>query len=424
MGISTAVVRAVSITSAANQDFTTADFGGGTPKAVIAIFNDGLTDGTAADHCRMSIGFATGTTNRGNVDHNAEHGQTETDNAGSVNPASLLRADVHGKESTVVAEADFVAFITNGVRINWSTAPPSAFLCTFILLGGSDLSAHCGVTALGDIDEQTIDDTAPGFQPDVILAVSQDKLGTDNPAPSFGCFWDNADTFVYRSSDFYRKKGVATSDVSNDLSTLGIVAPKFRTDLHDWYLTILDLDSNGFSTKNFSGGCNSSSLVYLALAFGGSESVHLGTYTTPTSDGEDAETGPGFKPQLVIMGVNGAEAVDTHYDDNRGGTNGISVFTPDAEFCNTTSSEDLVTTTNDQSLSDNLALNVPDDDGTAETTASFVSMDTNGFTLDYSASPTTAKVYWMLSIEEEAAGGVATVDNLFINQAVNRAATY
>ncbi len=424
MGISTAVARAAANTSTGNQDITTADFGGGTPKACIVMYNEATADGTAIDNARMGIGFATGSSNRGCAAWNMEHGQTTTDNSGVLNTDAVIQTYELGKTSTIDAEADFVAFVADGIRINWSNAPTAASLITVILFGGSDLSAFASSTALVDTDNNAIDEAGVGFQPDIVFGLSMQETNVQSHGPiNFGVGWDNGGASVHRCVSQYHKNGVTTSDPSGVLATTGAVNAKFRTTAEDWYLELSAFDSSGFTSTNRSGGANSCSWVWLALKFGGTESVHLGTYTTPTATGNDAETGPGFVPQMVIMGVSGSEVVDTHYDDNRGGTQGIAAFTPDAGFCNTTSEEDAVTTTNTQSLSDNLPLNVPDDDGTAETTASFVSMDASGFTLNYSAAPGTAKLYWMLSIEEEAAGGHPPLQRQS-QQAVNRASFF
>jgi len=406
VGISSAIVRAAANTSTGDQSFTTPDFGGGTPKACIVIYNEATADGTAINELRQTVGFATGSTNRNCGSCNSEHGQGASDASGHIDADKIIRAMAMGSSGTTYAEADFVEFLTDGIKINWSTAPSSAHLITVILLGGSDLSAFASSTAMLDIDNNTIDETGVGFQPDIVLGMILDSGVASGHGPlNLGVGWDNAGTIVERCNSQYHKNGVTTMDVSNAFVDTGFVNSKFRTSAEDFYVELSDFDSSGFSHTTRSGGANACTMVWMALKFGGSESVHFGTYTTPVTGGNKAETGPGFKPQLVIMGVTGSEAINTHYDDNRGGTWGVGVFTPDSEFCNSGSDEDGVTTSNTQSLSDNVALNVPDDDGTAETTASFVSMDANGFTLNYSVAPATAKLYWMLSIEEEAAAG-------------------
>ena len=88
-------------------------------------------------------------------------------------------------------------------------------------------------------------------------------------------------------------------------------------------------------------------------------------------------------------------------------TTGIAAFDSDDEYCHSVSAEDSVATMDTQTLSDNTAVECPDGDGTALLTASFVSFDANGWTLNYSAVDSNAKYFWALAIEEESAAGLS-----------------
>ena len=135
----------------------------------------------------------------------------------------------------------------------------------------------------------------------------------------------------------------------------------------------------------------------------------MDTHSTPTSTGNDSEAGPGFTPQFVMMLPTMAEAASTIYWDALGGGFGISTFDDDDEYCNSINYEDEVATSNTQSLSDDKAANLPDDDGSQGVEASFVSFDANGWTLNYTAVKANAKLWPYLAIGEAAAGGGVAV---------------
>lgn len=79
---------------------------------------------------------------------------------------------------------------------------------------------------------------------------------------------------------------------------------------------------------------------------------------------------------------------------------GVSAIDADDEFAASVSDEDGVTTSNSQSLSDNVSIELPDDDGTAGLTATFVSLDATGWTDNYSAVKGSAGLMLALAIGE------------------------
>ena len=170
----------------------------------------------------------------------------------------------------------------------------------------------------------------------------------------------------------------------------------------DWALDLDDFDANGFSGHARSAGGNDREICYLALNFNGAVESWVGTHTTPTSTGNDSEAGPSFTPQAVFLIGTMMEALDTAYNDALAGSLvALGAFDGDDEYCTSVCDEDNAATTNTQSLSDDTAVELPDDDGSAGLTASFVSFDANGWTLNYSAVKANAKYWFALAIEAE-----------------------
>jgi hypothetical protein len=58
---------------------------------------------------------------------------------------------------SVSGEANFVSFITNGVRINWANPPSAARLMKVTFFAGTDVDAQAGTFALPNILDGTVD---------------------------------------------------------------------------------------------------------------------------------------------------------------------------------------------------------------------------------------------------------------------------
>jgi hypothetical protein len=394
MGVTVATIRVAAETDAApnTQDITTTDLGGLTPKAALLIITRAVTDGVAADHYVFSYGVATGASNEWCVSGSDEHNVGSTDNYPLwKNDACIFIKDPTDGSSD--GEAEFSSFITNGIRINWIDEPASAYLITVVLFAGTDLSAHANNVAIGNTTDLETNCEQPGFEPDVIFTAHQ-RYEADSSACINNLFqvglvhWDGVSVVTQRAMNgWVRDQRVTTECRAKTRNDYGI------EHLGDWWGEFLNFDASGFSMITRNAGGNNSYLKYLALSFGGAVDSKIGTHTTPTSTGNDSETGPGFTPQFVLMFPGLCEVMGTEYLDNRGGAYGVSTFDEDDEYCNSLASEDAVGTTNTQSLSDDRAVVVPDDDGTLDIEAVFVSFDANGWTLNYTNAPATAKVF-------------------------------
>ena len=406
MGVTVATDRVACDTSSGNQAITVSA-GGLTPKAALFILVGATVDGTAADDRIISYGAATGTSNRWAIQGYCLHGQgTSAVDSGFANDACI---QIYDTSSTLVCEADFVSFGVNTVTINWATAPASAWLLTVVSFSGTDLSAYAGIQDVANTQDNTIDITDPGFEPNVLftaLNASLPSSGRTNQFQlSFGVVHnDGASTITQYASYWADRDGRATTDQAmyTSDSAAAIEASPVSGAL-DFYIDCHTFDSSGFSISARNAGGNGRDLLYLALSFGGAVDSWVGLYSTPTSTGSDSNTGPGFTPQYLHMINTYAEAVDTAYDTPFAGSSGFSAIDANSQFSSSFNGEKGVATSNEQSLSDNVAVELPDDDGSAGLTASFTSFDANGWTLNYSAVEANAKLFFALAIEGEAA---------------------
>lgn len=407
-----AITRAAATIDTApyTQDITTADLGGLTPVAAIVIMCRADVDGTAEDHANMSVGFVASTTERMMGSFVSEHGVTTTNIRFELEADEVVTAFSGGDVADREGIADIDSFITDGIRLNWTTVPDDNWLITVIFFAGTDVTAKLEQIDLGNV-VQVVDVTTVGFTPDVVFSMAQDgsapSMSSGALEAAFGfSHFDGVSTVVDRVMLHNSLDGQSTQVLYGWMREDAAVMAVLGNGNIDWWASTQDYDASGFSYNVQNRGANNTDVIYLALNFGGVIDAWVGTHVTPTATGNDGETGPGFVPQAVVMLPSGAEVAATEYGDNRAGTWGWLAFDEDDEYCNTNSEEDAAGTMNTQSLSDDVAVNVPDDDGAALQAATFVSLDANGWTLNWSAVAGTAKRWPAIAFEEEAAPAV------------------
>lgn len=406
--VTIAVTRAAATVDAApyTQDFTTPDLQGLTPKAALFIVTRATADGTeTVDGC-LGYGAATAADQEWATTQGSEDAQGTTNTGRSnVSDHCLVIPDVDG--DNVDGEAEFSAFIANGVRVNWTDAPSAAFLVTVVLFAGADLSAYAGQVALGDAEDNAVDVTAPGFEPDLVLTAAANNLAADVISSvvrnTYGVIHNNG-AVTQRSFTFYSANGEATSALAARYTeSYGGMLITSSGNLDSGYV-FSGFDANGYTITTVNAGANNTTLGYLALNFNGAVSSWVGTMDTPTSTGNDVQTGPNFTPQIVALGMTSAQALDTAYTDGDAGVIGFSVFDADDEYSNTVADEDAQATSDTQCVSDDQAVHLDEHDGTPGHAATFVTLDAIGWTLNFSATLGAARKWWAWAIEDAQAG--------------------
>lgn len=397
------VVQAALNTTTGNQDITLAGFG--TPTACVVVVTPATTNGTAANDAFMSFGVATSSTNRWAGSVADEHGAATTDMYRSFYTDEVI--DLKDEAGTQLVDADFVSFITDGIRINITTAPASAYLAMVLLIIATNQYANYFTLSTENTE---VDVTDPTFEPEVLIPFSYNLGGTGENAfhnHSFGLVHNGASVTqacIARANN----EGQATSANHTTLfSTRGAAQISNNTGATNWTCEFSNFDASGFSATARDGNSGGDSVGYLALDFNGELDISLDIIDSPTSTGNHSETSPGLQPEAVFQLLSRCAAVDTLEADADAGAFAVSMFDATSEYCAALNEEDNVGTTNTQNLPDNQAVNLPEDDGTTTNgfDATFVSMDTNGWTLNYASTDGTARKWIALSLGTIAAGG-------------------
>jgi hypothetical protein len=399
-------VKVVTHREAANtalgfQDITASNLDGLIPEAALVIMTNALTDGTPATHAIFCYGAATHPGYQWATCATSESAVGTTDVSRIGKDGSLIvRLD---PGSTAIAdEAEFFAFISEGIRIDWTNAPASAYLITVVFFAGEDVSKLAHIFEPSNSLNGTVDVQTPLFEPDVLLTecpgTSFSGTGGSAHAVSLGAsINDGSDTQSFWT--WTALHGVPESQQLALITELYATGQKSTTGVI-WGGEIDDYDEFGYSCISRIAGGGGDEVGCLALAFNNQSNFYLDTVDTPTSTGNQAYTGMGFTPQAAIIGVTHMPLLDTDYADGNAGSLGIGVLDENNQYCNSNQDEDAADPTDTQSLSDNVAVNLPNDDASAGHIASLVSFDTDGLTLNFTTTEGTAVKYWLLAIGE------------------------
>ena len=139
------------------------------------------------------------------------------------------------------------------------------------------------------------------------------------------------------------------------------------------------------------------------MAIGNCE-AWIGTLTSPTSTGNDSVTGTGFQPEALLSSLIYAATVDAAHSD-MSFCSGASDATQDS--AHSMESEDAQGTSDTSSYSDAKIINLRDENGAEDVTATVSSFDSDGFTRNYTAVNVAARKGWDLALAEVSAGSAA-----------------
>jgi hypothetical protein len=135
-------------------------------------------------------------------------------------------------------------------------------------------------------------------------------------------------------------------------------------------------------------------MMYLALKFTNSPDISLDFIDGPTSTGNYSSTAPGFQPDFLMMLMSDHTAANT-----AGNVDGFAIYGADAsnDYINVIHATDGISASNDSSL---VAGSIHDLTGTSSDlhVGTFSSFDANGFTLNFTTVPGTARKWIALTV--------------------------
>ncbi|MFN0060907.1 MAG: C25 family cysteine peptidase [Myxococcaceae bacterium] len=290
-----------------------------------------------------------------------------------------------------LAEATLNAVSATTFDLRWGTNDANAYVIHYLVVGGTDIQARVGAftmaTATGN---QSI--TGVGFQPDLYLLVHAGS-GLTGAAPAtqvnagfgFGYADASGDQWAFSllgidaagTSDTYRSQRVAES-LTSDTSVGGGTFSK----LASW----VSMDTDGFTLNYTTANASAGQVAYLALK---GVNVFAGSFNKISGTGNQAVAGLGFQPKAVFLAgfqdvTNAAPIVHARMGLGMSdGTSEASLAFTDADNLGTTN-------VNSISKSDKVFMKVNNEPPTVQAEADLVSLDSGGFTLNWSTGDTEA----------------------------------
>jgi hypothetical protein len=312
-------------------------------------------------------------------------------------------------DGVVEALASFVSFQADGVTINWTDAPASAFLITAIFFAGTDLSVSVGRQDLGNTADALIANTGVGFEADVVLAFWNSTIDQGNVG--IGVVHNNrAGTVTQRGISHSNRNTFSASQAASQMRDGEAISKLISTGGLDYTGEFKTFDSSGWDVQLGGGRAPANAdYAWLAMRFGSSPVVgsKVYTYTTPTATGSNTDSNPGFTPQFIMYLATRAAVADTIETDADGGTIGVVLADADEVYTQSISDEDAAADSNTQSLSDD-RINLPTHTGAAGHEATLTNMGSTGPVWNYGATDTgTARLWGALAIENFVAAEAA-----------------
>ncbi|MBT8367806.1 MAG: hypothetical protein KJP23_24195, partial [Deltaproteobacteria bacterium] len=300
----------------------------------------------------------------------------------------------------VEGEASHVSMDADGFTINIITEfiEPTNPIVNYIAFGGDDLIVDVDTVDLAYAKDTSVDVTAPGFEPDVVITsyigqflnIDGDTINDDH---SFSLGWalnparqasNNQYGMMVASRD---SQGTAQTYARFDDTRAGIA---HYDGADDAGYEIGNFDSDGFSvTTRLKDAPNEYYMGYLALKLGSEPNVYSTARTTRTTIGDDVESGAGFEP-IFLLSIGSAAVTSANTNSGGGsmaigfsdGTDTFAIMQHDENAADTTDTHNRVT--------DSQFMSAYSAGGSIDWQSTLTSFDPSGWTINYGDAASTA----------------------------------
>ena len=350
------------------------------------------------------VGFWTSGGSR-SVSFDDDGSQSTTRSARQFSTSPLVLVNAASTDANLLTWS--AATITDGLRLtvsSGSSGTPSRYVWALLFKGTTGESV--GTVNLGT-GTSGISVTDPGFKPDLVVAIHA-GMGSaavlSNALLGFGVAHINSsDSITQACVSLGSNDNVSTSQTNAFASSSAIAAQAF-TDTVDWTAAITAVGSSGF-TITPSADANSDIVGWMALKLADADDAHVSLNSARTSTGSQAKTGVGFTPAAVLFSIAETTADGTASQGGAlsfGGSDGTRTQTVGGR------SRDAVTTTDCGSYaSTSNPLFMRTGAGSINIEAALTSLDSDGWTLNYTTASGSAQRFLAIAIGDSTAGGGA-----------------
>lgn len=399
MALEIAIVSKVVAAGSTPEDFTQAGFGNPQAAIIKQSFLNAIPENDP--HGFISINFTDFTRHRGGGT-SAENGQVTTDSWQRHSTVTLYSPRENSGSSDWAATASVIA---DGLRLTFSDTTGFDAVFTVIMFKGASNVHVNGLTSDGTQDTET-NETNPNFKPDIIFGSNCKAWGNPNALDTdlwmqFGmAVRQSDDTFKQCGLNVFGEDGVGTTNWSGIITNAdGATQRIFKRSSGE--MTSLEITGalvNGFKVTTRDANA-SSRMAYLAIKLDTGDIASINHITSPTGIGNQSYTGFGLTPHTCLGLISFMTALDTDNNNDAGAKAGLNSFNATDEVTHGIAAKhNVATSSTRQFMSENAIQLSSDVFDTFILQASFVSLDDDGITLNFTTVDASARQIAILGI--------------------------
>ena len=404
------VISTTAPTSTGTVDYTVAGLGASTHiKGVEVEVARAVTLGTDTDGRSGCRGFSDGTT-EAVLSWSSEHGVTTTDTY-TYSAQDKVVALMDPADGSLEAVATFDSFITDGVRLNWTTAPSSAYRVAVVITAGPDVECDVQIVDPADALSGTVTVT-PGYtaETNLVLALAGtistafDGTLESSSSVSWGACSNDGTTVTQNAEAWSYQDAVSTTLDSGILHLNRLASHVSATALGVSYAASGFNASTGAFTLTTAGASATSAERIAVMMFHMPSNIAVKVYSHSFTStvGTQSFTDPGFQPQYIWYGLSLFNATNTVRTNAQAGSYGSGhADEAGVEWCGSYADRDNRTTSDTQSLVDEVAIELPLHAGGAGYTGTVDSWDATGYTINFTSVVGTSRFHIGYAIEQE-----------------------
>lgn len=381
---------------------------GFTPSAVLFYWTEQTTEGTntSGDNASVGIGFTTGTANERASSYWTETaGSADTGRYGAT---SAMIAVQNGLNGTLLNIAELDSFNSDGFVVNWTTANAATHIIHYVAFNSAVVTDAVAETFSLTTGTGNLSVTNAGFQPEFVMFISAMTSTSDTNTAEGGIMVGAAQSSSAEWVTTIRSEDAGTSAdtciqqrIDNSIAFIAHDGGANDCNVQDALADFTQFTADGFDINKSDGPAVARDVFYLALAGPG---FSVGNLTSPTSTGNQSVSSLSFRPDALFFAGFGIAATTAVTANSLGGFSVGSVASTSAP-----------TAQGAVAVTDTDADGSPDPDPRTVTTAVYteietatpnqeaeadlVTMNSDGFTLDWTNVDETGNqvLWWAIS---------------------------
>jgi hypothetical protein len=382
-------------TTVGNQDVTV-NLGGQLPKAVLFIPTNATVDKTVVAGGTNAMGAADGT-----LQFCAAATDYDTDTHSNISEPKAINYQ-RAASAGALRTAEFVSFIADGVRINWTAVPAVAEKFIAVFFAGVDCQAQLVKISSPATSPGTAVPTS--FEPELMFVFSANQ-----PESSDGGFGRVSLGFVHNNKDgcVFQRCGATYTDTA----TWRSIVYRRRAGAQSFRVTVdYELDFSAFGPTGFTATASASAgtdvFYALCISWGGNVAIRVGTQVIGPAAASQPFNGLGFQPETLLWltpnAVNNGDPIGASMQLGFAIADALGQMSSQRAY----DEQQIISQSTIHGLLTGSA-------GAADYEATLASLDADGATLSFSDGPALSQLWPYCAISTVAAPPVIPKDTLW-----------